>query len=180
MRRAVVLLVSLLVGLMASAAAAQTLRYADGLALYDATGKRVGAAHWDLPNQDYVEVLFRAPSGRTLVLGAVRQGFFGSSDVWFTTVNCTGQAFLREQNYQGSLSIYPATAVVGARQTVYVATVAAGQGRPRLLSSTRRSNGSCSRASAEVWTLPATIEVHLVDYFTPPFALRGSGAAVPP
>jgi len=175
MLRALPVAVSLVVALLASAAGAQTLGYADKLAMYDATGKKLGDAHWVWDDPGYVSILFRAPSGRTLVLGAVRREFFGSSSVvWFTTGNCTGQAFLPE-----IISLYPVAAVIGPRQTVYGATVAAGYGRPRWINSQRGRDGACSSVRAERWTLPAAIELDLVDYFTPPFSLRGSGAAVP-
>jgi hypothetical protein len=173
-------LLGLLLAVLASPAAAQTLQHADVFTVYDATGKRVGEGQWSQPETWWVEVPFRAPSGRTLVLRAWRSGFFGAlHEVWFTTTNCTGPAFLRETTFMASLSIYPATAVIGARQTVYLASLDAGNGRPRRLYFKRDADGVCVATNVELWTLPARVELHLLDYFTLPLVVRGSGSVVP-
>ena len=178
MTRKLSFLAGLVVLLLAAAAEADRLLYVHHLAVYDATGRRIGSA-WPISNDVWVGnhpnnvmvlefrlrdipviVRFRADS---------TEGSAGFESDWlqFSQRGCTGKPLV--SMFERS---EPVTAVAGPRSTVYIQSGPIGE---RTVRSTRNNDGLCAdrapRTIARMVPLRAT-EVHLADHFVPPFTIE--------
>lgn len=157
---------------LAATAHAQGLFYTDEIAIYDAAGKKVGAVQTtqisNFPSA--ASVVFR--SGARPVIVNFLRGEIRTDAVYFESADCTGRPFVDSQGWPGYA--YAASAVAGARKTVYVQS---GEFRERTLGSALTATDECQPG---VWTdvfAPVTsADVHLGEIFTAPFAARPRGA----
>jgi hypothetical protein len=178
-------LAGLVVLLLAAAAEADSLLYADHLAVYDATGRRIGSA-WPTSRGVYegggresMVVEFRYGS-RPAILRFTEDGF-ASDWLIFTGRGCTGQTLINPADLEGDarVSMHARTAVAGPRNTLYVQS---GAVRDRTARSYRSPfTGECTDHAPRrgPWA-SATPRVDLADHFVPPFSIRTrAGIAVP-
>jgi hypothetical protein len=150
-----------------SPARAASLFGADAFEAYDSTGKTLGRmSHWAVP--------FRTAAGHTVLVKVHTSNLHGTEwDLWFTEPGCSGQPLLAG-GVEFSSGRRPASAIVGPRRSVYVAT---GPYRPATAASLMQSGGVCfdvddpSRAP-RIFAPAARLEIDLADYFTPPFHVR--------
>lgn len=150
---------------LAPAVHADTLLYADHLAVYDGTGRQVGSSWPTSTGEDFTFVEFRL--GSTPVIVHLRRDGFVSTWLRFSNPGCTGQA--RVDAFEGELYRY--TAVVGPRKTVWVQS---GTVRARTARSTLAPDGVCHDHDP-IRDLSAPVKataVDLADYFVPPFTTR--------
>jgi hypothetical protein len=163
----------LAVALLAPAAAADTLFYADRLTVHDANGRMVGSAWPASGGMNVIIVEFRR--GSTPVIVGVRPDGFIRGFLRFPNAGCTGQPLV--DAFWGELYRY--TAVVGPRSTVYVQSGAVRMWTKR---STLTADGRCNdhEPSRDLAAAVTAIGVNLADEFMPPFTTRTTaGAAVP-
>lgn len=148
------------------AAAAETLHTVTEIGVYDATGKKVGlvspmrAGAVDRANL-HANVALRLGSGTRLAVYVTRSAIRPNEGVFFTTADCTGQAYVA----------LGAADIGGARRTVYV--VAGSYMEALRLRYAVNGAGQCVPVRTRYGGWPAQpTDVHLADYFTPPFSLR--------
>lgn len=143
---------------------------ADGLAVYDSTGKTVGT----LTNSggivaEVAEVVFRTGSGHNLFVRVYPSRLEGNPFLWYAQPRCSGRPFIGgfESGRQ------PTSFLLGPRQTVYVQ---AGAMSPRTMRSRLMPNGRCfdDDNDFEEFAPAQRLGINLADYFTPPFALRAT------
>lgn len=150
--------------LLAPAVHADTLLYADHLAVYDGAGRQMGSA-WPSSNGTLTYVEFRI--GSMPVIIRVFPDEIQSWVLRFPNPGCTGQA--RADALEGELYRY--TEVVGPRKTVWVQS---GTVAVRTSRSTLAPDGICHNHDpiSDLSVPVKTTGVDLVDYFVPPFTTR--------
>jgi hypothetical protein len=150
-----------LVGVLLSAAlaAAETLEYGRDFLLHDSTGRTVGVL------DRYWTVTFRV--GVVPVVIQFEPEGIPSSQLFFTTLDCTGHTYMRWQ-YDVT---HRAAAVVGPQKTIYTQ---AGHAQFRTVSSVRESNDTCRPLATPITDWFATMTstgADLAEQFTPPFSV---------
>src|SRR5688572_18605559 len=111
--------------LLAAVAEADRLLYVEHLAVYDATGRRIGSAWptsrgvYEGSGRDSMAVEFRFGSKPTIL--PVTEDGFKPDFVLFTGRGCTGQTLINPTDEgQGEVKLHHLTAVAGPRSTLYV------------------------------------------------------------
>ena len=174
----------LVVLLLAAAAEADRLFYVDHLAVYDATGRRIGSA-WPTSRGVYegggresMTVEFRFGSKPTIL--PVTEDGFKPDFLLFTGRGCTGQTLINPRDQgQAEVILHHLTVVAGPRSTLYVQS---GPLRDRTYRSYQSPHtGECTDQEPQSGALAlARPLVDLADHFVPPFSVRTrAGTAVP-
>lgn len=173
-RRVVSIVVAL--ALAASTVHARGLFYADQIAIYDATGKKVGDVQTTQAHTfpALATVVFRSGT-RPVIVNFLRDEI--RIDVlFFASADCTGRPFVDSQGWPGYA--YPASAVAGARRTIYLRS---GEFRARTVGSILGTNGECFPGEGTGLFAPVTsTDIHLADHFTAPFSARPRGTTAVP
>lgn len=165
------------------ALAAETLFRVAEMTVHDAAGKRVSTVSAAMvasshPRATSANVALRTDAGKLVLITATGPELFGADQLYFTSADCSGRAFLSRPS--AAPGLYGGSTLVGPRKTVYVQ---AGSDREMLARSTWRVDGTCeSGFSSALTAAPAAAAgVDVADYFSPPFSLRATpGAALEP
>jgi hypothetical protein len=182
--RRLTVLAGLAVLLFAAAAEADRLLYVQHLAVFDATGRRIGSAWptsrgvYEGSGRESMAVEFRFGSKPTIL--PITEDGFKPDFLLFTGRGCTGQTLINPADQgQAAVQLHQLTAVAGPRSTLYIQS---GPVRDRTFRSYLSPyTGECidqeARSGAFVSARPV---VDLADHFIPPFSVRTrAGSAVP-
>jgi hypothetical protein len=144
---------------------------AETLAVYDATGRRVGPL---VGIEDLTIALVALDAaGHRLVLRAAASRLFGTQ-VWYEAADCVGPPLLGASFMDAaSAPVFSLAGVAGPGQTVYVADHTSG---PEWVParSTRNLDGSCMTFTFgfNTFVLPGLPVVDLDESFTAPYSVR--------